>query len=217
MIQSMEMLLRSPSALVGAIHSKREHAVLYRASLLVIVAGTACFGAVLGTSHGIRQTLFSAVKLPAAFLMTLLLVTPALSAIASALRRPLHAAESTLLVLAAAARASLILLALAPVVWLAMSRGLQYHRGIVAAALCYGFAGLSALQLILRGLGQDWRAGFIALFFAAALLPTGAQSAWMLRPFVGRPSQVTVPFLRKIDGSFADSITRSVDSSVRYE
>jgi hypothetical protein len=98
-----------------------------------------------------------------------------------------------------------------------MSRGLQYHRGIVAAALCYGFAGFSALQLILRGLGQDWRARFIALFFSAALLPAGAQSAWMLRPFVGRPSQPTVPFLRKIDGSFADSVTRSVDSSVRYE
>lgn len=122
-----------------------------------------------------------------------------------------------MLVLAAAARASLILLALAPVVWLAMARGLEYHRGILAAALCYGFAGLAALQLILRGLGQDWRARFIALFFAAALLPAGAQSAWMLRPFVGRPSQPTLPFLRKVNGSFFDSITRSADSSMRYE
>ena len=217
LVQSLEMLLRSPSALVDSIHSKAEHAALYLAALLVIVAGTACFGAVLGTSHGVRQSLFSAAKLPTAFLMTLLLVTPALTAITSALRRPLAAAESTLLTLAAAARASLILLALAPVVWLALSRGLQYHRGILTAALCYGFAGLSALQLILLGLGRDWRARVIAMCFAVVLLPTGAQSAWLLRPFVGRPSQHTVPFLREVDGSFADSITRSFDSSVRYE
>jgi len=209
--------LRSPRALVSAIHSKREHTALYHSSLLVITLGTACFGAVLGTSHGIRQLLYSAVKLPVAFLITLLLVTPALSAIASALRRPLGAAQATLLVLAAAARASLVLLALAPVVWLAMSHGLEYHRGILSAALCYALAGLAALQLVLRGLGQDWRARFIALFFAATLVPAGAQSAWMLRPYVGRPSQPTVPFLRKIDGSFVDSIYRSAGSSVLYE
>jgi hypothetical protein len=216
-LQSLEGLLRSPELLVEKLRDRSAQALLYRASLLVIVAGTMVFGAVLGSSHGLRQSCYSAVKLPAAFLLTLLLVSPALAAIASALRRPLDAAQSTLLVLSAAARASLVLLALAPVVWLALSRGMQYHRGIAVAVACYGLAGIAALKLVLRGLGSGWRARFIVLFFAVTLVPAGAQSAWMLRPFVGRPSQASVPFLRHLDGSFSDSVVRNAQSSLRYE
>jgi hypothetical protein len=214
---SIELLLRSPDGLVQSLQSKEEQVGAYRASLLLIVAGTACFGAVLGTSHGLLQSLYSAIKLPAAVLLTLLLTTPAFTAITAALRRPLSAANATVLVLAAAARGSLVLLALSPVLWLAMSHGLQYHRGIMTAVLCYTLADLSALRMILRGVGKDWRGRFVVLFFAAALIPAGAQSTWMLRPFMGRPSQHTLPFLRNIDGSFADSVTRSFESSVRFE
>ncbi len=215
--QSIEQLLRSPDNVVQSLKSKDEQVGAYRASLLLIVTGTACFGAVLGTSHGPLQSLYSAIKLPAAVLLTLLLTTPAFTAIAAALRRPLTAANATLLVLAAAARGALVLLALSPVVWLAMRHGLQYHRGIMTAVLCYTLADMYALRMILRGVGNDWRGRFVVLFFAAALIPAGAQSTWMLRPFVGRPSQHTLPFLRNIDGSFTDSVTRSLDSSVRFE
>jgi len=82
-----------------------------------------------------------------------------------------------------------VLLALSPVLWLAMSHGLQYHRGIMTAVLCYTLADLSALRMILRGVGKDWRGRFVVLFFAAALIPAGAQKHLDAPAVHGRPSQ----------------------------
>jgi hypothetical protein len=50
--------------------------------------------------------------------------------------------------------------------------------------------------------------------FALVLLPTAAQTAWMCRPFLGRPAQAHVPFFRPKESSFADAIYRSTFSSV---
>jgi hypothetical protein len=39
------------------------------------------------------------------------------------------------------------------------------------------------------------------------------QTAWMLRPFFGRPAQRAVPFVRAREGSFADAVVRSSKSA----
>jgi hypothetical protein len=154
------------------------------------------------------------VKLPTVFLLTLILVTPAIAALAVVLRRPLSLAGASVLMLAAAGRAALVLLALAPVVWLAFDRGLTYHRGIVVACICYGIAGLEALRMLRLALGKDLRSFVVIGAFALVLLPAGGQTAWMLRPYVGRPSQHSLPFLRSRESSFGESVERSLFSSM---
>jgi hypothetical protein len=68
--------------------------------------------------------------------------------------------------------------------------------------------------LVLKGVGFDARGFAIVSLFAAVLFATGGQTAWMLRPFLGRPSAVSVPFFRPRESSFWDAVQQSSLSSV---
>ena len=210
----LERLLRRPAEIADAARAGRTERSVFVTALVSVVIGGGLFGTALASSRGGIQLLYSAVKLPTVFLLTLILVTPAIAALAVVLRRPLSLAGASVLMLAAAGRAALVLLALAPVVWLAFDRGLTYHRGIVVACICYGIAGLEALRMLRLALGKDLRSFVVIGAFALVLLPAGGQTAWMLRPYVGRPSQHSLPFLRSRESSFGESVERSLFSSM---
>lgn len=213
-LRTLDEILRSPEAVAERSRSGEDLRPLFVAALLALVVGAGIFGAVLATSRGGMQLVYSAIKLPLALLGTLVLSVPAFHAIAAALGRAMSLGGMVGLALAATARAALVLVALAPLVWFAFDRGLGYHGGVMLSACCYGLAGLSALELVGRGVGRDPRGLVILACFGAVLLPTGAQMAWMLRPFIGRPAQAEVPFLRARESSFADAVHRSAFSSV---
>ncbi len=210
----LDELLRSPRAIAERVRRREDLRPLVMAALLALVLGAGVFGAVLGSARGGAQLGYSALKLPLAVLLTLCLCVPAFAAIARALGRGIDLGGVVGLSLAAAGRAALVLLAFAPAVWFALDRGIGYHASVLLSALCYGVAGLSALRVMQSGLGRDVRGVGILVCCAAVLLPTGAQSAWMMRPFIGRPSQAHVPFLRAKESSFADAVYRSAFSSV---
>lgn len=213
-LSTLDQLLRSPEAVAEHIRRREDLRPLVVAALLALLVGAGTFGAVLATARGGAQLGYSAIKLPLAILLTLCLCVPAFAAIARGLGRSLDLSGMVGLSLSAAARAALVLLAFAPAVWFALDRGIGYHASVLLSVVCYGLAGLSALRVMASGLGHDARGGCILLCCAAVLLPTGAQSAWMLRPFIGRPSQAHVPFLRHKESSFADAVYRSAFSSV---
>jgi hypothetical protein len=181
---------------------------------LALLLGAGTFGAVLATARGGVQLGYAALKLPLAILLTLCLCVPAFAAIARALGRELELSGMVGLTLSAAGRAALVLMAFAPAVWFTLDRGLGYHASVLLSAICYGVAGISALRVMASGIGVDRKGLAILACCAAVLLPTGAQSAWMLRPFIGRPSQAQVPFLRHKESSFADAVYTSAFSSV---
>jgi hypothetical protein len=210
----IDELLRAPGAVAARCRSGHDQRSLFVASLLSIAIGAGSFGAVLATSRGGLQLFYSASKLPLVLLATLILVAPALRALTTCFGRPLDMGGGVSLLMAGSARAALVLLALSPVVWFLFDRGLGYHRGVLLAAGCYGFAGLFALELLCKGLGSDLRGLSIIGSFALVLLPTAAQTAWMCRPFLGRPAEVQVPFFRPRESSFADALFRSTFSSV---
>jgi hypothetical protein len=212
----LERLLRHPETITNPSSQRQTDRHLFFATILSILVGAGLFGMALATSRGGLQLLYSSIKMPIVCLVTLVFVTPALAAIADVLHRTLTLANAAVLMLTAAARASLILLALAPIVWLAFDHGLSYHRGIIVACFCYGIAGLEALRIIKLALGNTPRSFAIIGVFSLVLLPAGAQTAWLLRPYLGRPSQTAVPFLRCKEGSFNQSVSRSLTSSVEY-
>jgi hypothetical protein len=207
-------LLRSPRAVAERSRAGGDLRPLFVAALGALVLGAGVFGATLATSRGGVQLLYSGVKLPLALLVTLLLVLPALHGIAAGLGRPASFSAMIALVLASAARGALVLLALSPVIWLCFDGGLAYHPGVLLATACYGLSGLSALELLLHGIGRDARGLLIVGLFGAVLCATGGQTAWMLRPFLGRPSARQLPFLRARESSFLDSVQQSARSSV---
>jgi len=213
-LQVFDELLRSPRAVAERSRAGGDLRPLFIASLSALVLGAGVFGATLATSRGGIQLLYSGVKLPLAMVATLLLVVPAFHAIAAGLGRPLSFSGMIGLTLAAAGRGALVLVALSPLIWLSFDRGLAYHPGVLLATACYGLAGLAALDLVLRGVGFDVRGVAIVGLFSGVLLVTGGQTAWMLRPFLGRPSATSVPFFRHRESSFLDALQQSSLSSV---
>ncbi len=207
-------LLRSPKQSADRAVMGRDLEPLVLAALVAILVGSGVFGCVLATSRGGTQLLYSATKLPLALVATLVLVVPAFYAISASLGRPLALRSAIGLVLAGTARAALVLVAFTPLVWLALDAGIGYHKGVLLASACYGIAGLAALRLILHGMGADLRALVILACFASVMAPVGAQAAWMLRPFFGRPAQAHVPFFRQRESSFLDAVAKSARSSV---
>jgi hypothetical protein len=212
-VQVLERLLRSPSQIAKHCAADEDPRALFLASLCATLLGAAAFGGVLATSRGGLQLLYSATKVPLALVITLVLVVPALHGLAASLGQPLRLSAVVSLALAATGRAALVLLALSPVVWLALDRGIGYHSSVLLAAACYALAGLSALGLLWHGVGKSLRGAFVIACFGLVLVPTGAQTAWLLRPFIGRPAQARVPFLRHRESSFADAMYLSALSS----
>jgi hypothetical protein len=212
--QVLDELLRSPRAVAERARGGGDLRPLFLAALGALVFGAGIFGATLATSRGGVQLLYSGVKLPFALLATLLLVVPAFHAISAGLGRPLGFSAMVGLLLAAAGRGALVLIALSPVIWLCFDRGLTYHPGVLLASACYALSGLAALELVLRGIGLDFRGFLIISVFGLVLFATGGQTAWMMRPFLGRPSARNVPFLRHRESSFMDALGQSARSSL---
>ncbi|WP_437933564.1 hypothetical protein [Sorangium sp. So ce341] len=207
-------LLRAPAEVAASCREDRDIRAIALASLGAIALGSAVFGAVIGSFRGKEQILYAAVKVPLAMLITLALCAPAFHALAAVLGRPWPMRSIIALVLASAGRSSLVLLAFAPVLWLLIDLGLGYHASSVAAWLAYAAAGLAALGVLVRGIGAGQGRGLTAVAFMAVFFAVGGQAAWMLRPYLGRPSQKEIPFVRAREGSFSDALVRSCRSAL---
>jgi len=209
----LALLLRAPEEVARRCREDDRLRPLAATSLVAILGGAAAFGATLGTFHGGLQILSASAKIPLAVATTLAIATPAFYALAAAAGRTFSVRTCVALVLAALARASLLLLATAPLVWLAIDLGLGYHASALLAALCYAAAGLVAFSLLVRGLGEGRGRVLASVAFVVLLAGVGAQTAWSLRPFLVRPRTTSVPFVRHREGSFADALVQSGWSS----
>ncbi|WP_437979700.1 hypothetical protein [Sorangium sp. So ce117] len=206
-------LLRAPAEVAASCREDRDIRAIALASLGAIALGSAVFGGVVGSFRGREQIVYAAIKVPLAMLITLALSAPALHAFSAVLGRPWPMRSVIALALASAARSSLVLLAFAPVLWLAIDVGLGYHASSVAAWLAYAVAGLAAVGVLVRGIGAGRGRWLTAVAFMAVFFAVGGQAAWILRPYLGRPSEKAVPFLRASEGSFSDALFRSFRSA----
>lgn len=187
-------LLRRPDEVVTRCSNPSFQASLARIDLAAIAVGGALFGAALGTFRGGAQVAFSALKIPAATLMTLALCGPGFAALGVAFGRRWTLRQTLALALTAGARSSLVLFALSPVVWLMIDLGASYDLVRLCAVGAYGLAGLSGLWFLVRGVGPSpGRVATIVSFLSLFLL-VGAQTAWLLRPYLGDPRDSDVPF-----------------------
>jgi hypothetical protein len=206
-------LLREPARVAERCDDTDELRDVAIASLACLIAGAALFGGVVGSFRGGLQIGYSALKLPLALLATLVVSVPAFFALSVGLGARTKFVGIAALSLASSARAALVLAGCAPVLWLAVDRGLGYHASVMVATGMYLASGLAALGIVLRGLGGSFRALVTAAACGVVFFAVLGQTAWMLRPFFGRPSQATIPFVRAREGSFADAISRSSRSA----
>ena len=211
---AVDLLLRYSGAILARIRDGNDLAGLARTMILTIFAGGAVFGACLGAYRGGAQVLFAAVKLPLVVLLTAAICAPALSAINAGLCRTASMRRDLALVLAALARGSLVLAALAPVLLLAVSVHASYHTLVLLTVACCAVGGLVGLTLLVRGLADERRAaGAACLALLSVFIMVGAQMSWTLRPYLVRPRTPAAPFVRGVESSFLEAVATSVDSA----
>ena len=143
----VDQLLRDRSAFLDRIEDRSEQLIVARAMIATIIAGTAVFGASMGTFRmngpyaSSLQVLFGAVKLPLIVLLTASVAAPAVSALSRALRGQSDLRRDFTLVLSSLALVAMILAAVAPVVLLMVLGGASYHLMILAVVGCCAVAG----------------------------------------------------------------------------
>ena len=223
-IARLELLLRDPDGFLTALdraESSRDAnaamASLTRVLVGAVTVGAGLFGGIVGAHRGGLQVLYCAVKVPLILLVTLVVCAPAFIALARAARLPLGSRSVIALALGSSARFALVLVGLAPFVWLMEGWSLGYHRVILSIVAVCAFAGIAAGKLLFTGLSRSGSAGVrVGMAFVALFGLVGAQTSWILRPYVVRPRTEHPPFVRALEGDLFDSLRHTARSSVVY-
>jgi hypothetical protein len=198
------------SSLVGALLRPREAALSPGRLLALIAAGSAAFGAAFGAYVGRFQVLYNAAKMPLFLLTTLALSLAAMHLFAA---RDLRLRETLAAAGEAVAVTAVVLGALAPVVLLiASSCPLGDPRAysflillLTASVAAAGAAGVARLHARLR----SWR---LTAAWTAIYQFTGAQAAWLLKPWVSHTfsDDRFLPLRENLKGNFYESVVRTV-------
>jgi hypothetical protein len=218
---TLALVLGSPAEAVRLCRAARNPRDVALTALGLLLVGSGAFGALLGWTRGPLQALYSGAKLPLAWLLTLAVCAPAYYALASASGAALRFRTVCTVILLATGRASAVLLGLLPLLWIALSLGSDrhgsglvsdtaYHRFIALAVALYIGSGLAALGVM----GELLRKRpLLLLVCSAVFLLAGGQAAWTLRPFVGRPADTELPFVRPAEETFLEVLPRTLRSA----
>jgi hypothetical protein len=177
----------------------------------------AIYGGIIGAYHSWMQALSSAIKLPALYLITLLICLPTLffSNIIFGSKRTFG--QHFALVLTAVSVTSVLLFSFAPITLFFLITTNNYQFLILLNVIIFaltGFIGISSLyqatSIVLEqdGEGSTTRKKIIRswLFLYAFV---GSQLGWTLRPFFGTPDS-TFQLFREREGNFYLSVLQSI-------
>lgn len=207
-------VLREPAALLrGRDDDRGALARLTPALLAIVVAAAGLFGLVVGSYRGGLQHLWAALKLPLVLLLPLLVALPAVHALYRVAGVGMRHERLVFASLVGCARASLLLAAMGPALWLVFSLGIDYHAAVLvmcAALVLAGTIGLvTTASLLPAGGALRVFAHVGALAVAAVVL---AQGGWVLRPFLVRP-RAEITFLRPLEADVFSSARATWRSS----
>jgi hypothetical protein len=190
---------------------------------IVILLGSAVYGATIGLWRSPLQSVFTAIKFPLLIFLTCAGNGTVNGILAQLLGSSLSLRQSTLSLLMSFAVASLILGAFSPITLfilynappLQSKHALMGHSVMLLShVFVIAFAGLVAncrlFALLQKMNGRQTVAGKVLFAWLAGNLFLGAQLAWVLRPFIGTP-HMTVEFLRNdpLRGNFYEAIWRA--------
>lgn len=201
----------------------RSHTKLETKIASLLVASSlffAIYGAIIGSYGGGLQIISSAIKLPALYLLTLVICLPALYFFDILFGSRLSFKQYATMALTSVAVISVLLFSFAPVVlfFLISVRGYDFFlmlnvlvmaiTGGVGVRLFYkGMRDMVGPDAIEQNLRRRLLQGWVVLYGLV-----GSQLGWTLRPFVGSNSEAFQVFRPEIDGNFYAQVVRSVSS-----
>ena len=213
----IETILRSRRQFFVEIREGVDLGRKMRAMLISSIAFFALYGAVMGSTHSLWQTLSSAVKLPLLFLATLIVCSPTLYFFNLIFGSNQSLAQNFTLILTAITVTAVLLLSFAPIVlfFLLTTSHYQFFKllnvGVFTLSGIVGVLFLSQGMRIVSASGQEGiqaRRNVVRLWiFIYAFV--GSQMAWTLRPFIGAP-RLQFELFRQLGGNFYANIFASI-------
>ncbi len=193
------------------------------ASLLVASSAfLAVYGAIVGAYSSALQMLSSAVKLPALYLLTMLICLPTLYFFDILFGSKLNFKQYLTMALTSVAVISVLLFSFAPVVLFFLISVKDYLFFLLLNVLIMAVTGAVGVRLFYKGM-QD-----IVLIDFETVQPSsrrsllkgwvilyglvGSQLGWTLRPFLGVEGELFQIFRPEIEGNFYVQVARSIGS-----
>jgi hypothetical protein len=217
-------LLKDRQTFLQDIHAgKRLHNKI-SALMLCSFCCFALYGAIVGSFHSPMQALSSAIKLPALYLITLMVCLPALYIFNALFGSQKTIAQHFTYVLSAASVIALLLCGLAPVtlffvITINPNDYSFYLLLNVAVFTLTGIFGVSFLYQAMRPNSEEvspnvkLRATILRLWLCLYGL-VGSQLGWILRPFFGSPGEFEL--FRPREGNFLTGVWNAVVNLLFY-
>lgn len=198
----MRMLLTQADAVLRARWSAAEGAAqprtLARLAAVLVLFGV-IYGGVMGTyglpEGRVLQILYSAVKVPLLLLITFGLSLPSFFVINSLMGLRGDFTYALRALIAAQAGLTVVLAALAPFTAMWYASVVDYNAAILVNTAMFGFASITAQQLLKRYyrplIERDRRHLLMLRAWLVIYAFVGVQMGWVLRPFIGHPAGPT--------------------------
>ncbi|MEL6400124.1 MAG: actin-binding WH2 domain-containing protein [Cyanobacteria bacterium P01_D01_bin.115] len=177
----------------------------------------AIYGAIVGASNGWQQMLLSTVKLPALYLLTLLICLPTLYFFDILFGSQASFKQYAVLSLTTVSVISVLLFSFAPVTLFFLISIRDYHFFLLLNVAIFALTGFIGVQLFYRGVKSVMKFDEktppirqrLLLFWLVLYGLVGSQLGWTLRPFFGAPGE---PFqlFRPIESNFYAQIITSI-------
>lgn len=211
-LTDLDLLLRERGQVVDdPARSLGVRALIRLALLLAAVYGASLgsFGVIQGHDLSTLQFLSASIKLPLLFALTLVVTFPSLYVFATLLRLQLGAGATLRSLLGAIAVQLAVMASLGPVfVFFAASTDSYPFLFVLNVAIA-GAGGVLSLLILKRSADRVLKVGHAGhrLLMAWCLVygAVGAQMAWLLRPFLGRPGS-EFQWLRPTESSFFEAV-----------
>jgi hypothetical protein len=188
-----------------------------RAMLISSIAFLALYGAVMGSTHSLWQTLSSAIKLPVLFLATLIVCSPTLYFFNVLLGSNQSLSQNIALILTAITVTAVLLLSFAPITLFFLLTTSHYQFFKLLNVAVFSIAGSMGVVFLSQGMqvvsasrqaGGRARRRVLRLWVLVYAF-VGSQMAWTLRPFIGAPS-MRFELFRHLGGNFYTNIVASI-------
>ncbi|MEM1369908.1 MAG: actin-binding WH2 domain-containing protein [Cyanobacteria bacterium P01_H01_bin.15] len=219
------------STLIGLLRDRdtflaeiQDHKKVESKILSLIIASSlffAIYGAIIGASNSWQQMLVSMVKLPALYLLTLLICLPTLYFFDILFGSRADFKQYVVLSLTTVSVISVLLFSFAPITLFFLISIRDYHFFLLLNVAIFSLTGFVGVNLFYRGVRQVLEFGEktppirnrLLLFWLVLYGLVGSQLGWTLRPFFGAPDE-TFQLFRNIEGNFYSQVIKSLLSLI---
>ena len=219
----IEKILRNRKAYFAEIQEGIELTAKIKSMLISSISFLALYGAVMGSSHSLWQTLSSGIKLPLLFLATLFVCVPSLYFFGLLFGSNQSFNQNLAVILTAITVTSVLLLSCAPITFFFLITTSQYQFFKLLNVAIFTVAGLMGIVFLYQGMkvvsgteleGASTRK-WVLFFWMFVYAFVGSQMAWTIRPFIGAPGS-TFELFRQLGGNFYTDVFRSLGEILGY-